>query len=142
MFCQYCGAEISGEEKFCQSCGARIDGVETVTSEPVTPQYAGEKKEPMVWTVFARIGFGFSIATLVFCWLVSVSSWSGPIGLVFSILGGKSSRAKGLSKAGITISIIGMVISLIFMIVFIAAIIEGTLADLENANGYYGDYYY
>lgn len=145
MYCIKCGAQIEEGANFCTKCGAPVDGAAVEQAETYDLQQVGARpvaqKPAKVWTIFAGIGFGVSLGSIILFWIGAyVTFLFGPIGLVFSILGKKSDTKKKLATTGVILSIIAMILSFIFFIITIVALIE----EITSAPtpGYYPGYYY
>ena len=123
MFCQHCGAEATEGQVFCASCGARLDEEVVVTT--ATANHVPTQSK--CWTVFANIGFGLGLGSLILFWVYTLSVCTAPIGLVFSILGTKSNTSGGRAKSGIVLSTIALALSIIVWIIIIAALLETSL---------------
>lgn len=117
-FCKKCGAQLEDGAKFCPKCGA--------TQEEAAPQVAPIAAAPVEdngpWKVFAILGLVFGIVGLVFCWAYGSGGLISATGLVFSILGKKSTTKAGNATAGLILSIIGLALSVIFFIGCIACV--------------------
>ena len=120
MYCRYCGAEVNEEKGYCSSCGARLkeeaETVATVTGE------TSEKKQLKCWHVFANVGFGLGLGSLIGFWLYSISIFTAIAGLVFSILGSRSEINAGKAKKGIILSGIALGLSTFIWFALIALV--------------------
>ena len=120
MYCTYCGNLLDAEDEFCSNCG------NTTLDEYVVE----EQKESKCWTVFAKIGYGVSLAGLILSCIPHpysflVGMFTSKVGLVFSILGSNSSLLNQKAKKGRKMAIAGLIVSsaytTILIIVFIIA---------------------
>ena len=113
MYCTYCGNLLNDNDRFCSNCG---------NSTLVEPEVIEQPKEAKCWTVFAKIGYGVSLAALILSCiphptLFLIGMETAGIGLVFSILGGKSSLLNQKAKKGKKMAIAGLVVSTIYLII-------------------------
>lgn len=122
MFCRKCGVELTEESTVCPNCGfdSSTEAVTEVVEEP--------KKEPKVWGIFAKVGFGLGLGGLIsscipFVCFVGVEV--AAVGLVLSILGKKSIEFGGKAKKGIVLSAVGLGIG--FLLTFIIGFMLGML---------------
>lgn len=137
MYCIKCGKQVEGNEKYCEDCRnemllfekekAENTGSGQTADQPVVNSipYTAPASMPDngPWKVFAIVGFALGIFSLCMSWFIYFSLIWGAFGLIFSILGRKSTRNGGKAKAGIVMNAIAMGISLIATIVFFAVII-------------------
>lgn len=124
MYCSKCGNKLEEGQLFCPLCGTKyIDATQEVNNETLEVTDNAEKPSK-VRTVFAAVGCGVGIWSLVFCWIFYLSIFTAIPALVFSILGFKSERHRGLAIAGLTCSIIALVLAGLLWIVFFKALDE------------------
>ena len=128
MYCEHCGNFIEEGQVFCQSCGARVTPVidATVNSASTAPTATpAERKKAKCWSIFAGVGFGVALGSLLTFWFGAFAMITAQFGLVFSILGRVSDVPSSRSKAtaGIILSIIAFVLSILSYVVLIAAMI-------------------
>lgn len=126
MFCHYCGAQVAENSKFCPSCGASLEEkaeanndtivennvvendshTQPATDAPVKPKKSG----------FAIAGFVLGLISLFINLYVGIVC--AVLGLIFSCLGKKAVKTKGLggkglATAGLVLSIITLAFSVI-----------------------------
>ena len=133
MYCKFCGQEVAEESVFCPSCGLRLkEEVEFKKEEFVY------STGPVVWKVFAIIGFIIGIISISLCWVPLSASLIAIDGIICSALGRKTLDLKSNKRAkiGLILSIIAAAISLFIFIIIIAN------GGSVNDDYYYGDYYY
>lgn len=117
--CKNCGADLESEAQICYSCGS-LAGQALNDQEKVKesqPAETNNVKEPEKTKTNKPIVFG--ILSLVFSFTVI-------LGIIFAIIGLKSSKKFG-SKPGKIMSIIGLILSIV---VFLVAIVYVGLAIL------------
>lgn len=153
MYCSKCGTQLQQDAVFCPHCGNKIpnttnnqtqaNSTQTFTSNQIPPQMQGSyynqtttpyqqpPKTSNNRTGFAVASLVLSLCSVVLFWIPFVLSVPG---LIFGILGLKSSSYKGLAIAGIVISSIVLFIWVI--ILFIAILTAGF------AGAYYSAYPY
>ena len=117
MYCRNCGEEVKEGQSYCMTCGTSTDENVSVGPQPRVENY---QNQSVVWTVFARIGFGVGLGSLICFWIFYLAIFTAPVGLVFSILGKKSVNANKTAKAGIILSSIALGLSLLVFVVLIA----------------------
>ena len=125
MFCRKCGVELTEESTVCSNCGFD-SSTETVTE--VVETVEEPKKEAKVWGIFAKVGFGLGLGGLISScipFVCFVGLEVAAAGLVFSILGKKSTEFGGKAKKGIILSAIGLGVG--FILTFIIGIFLGLL---------------
>ncbi len=155
MFCSNCGQKLDDNAVTCPNCGAET-GVSPAVGTEYPAEQAGETRQqqaqPGAERPQGQPGFeqqqayqpyqtqqyqppresesnGFAIAGLICAFFIPI------LGLIFSCIGLNRSKkmngdGKGLSIAGIVISVLAIVIIIIYLSIFIAAIV--TLADEET----------
>ena len=150
MFCEKCGAQINNEQ-ICPQCGTPINQQRT-TGQPTQYQtyktYETYSSQQPVQSVPTQVN---PTPILVWCIVGAALSWTGIIGLIFSIIGlkkantyikqyGEISQQVKIGKILSIIGIVGSSIMTIFWIIWITVmIIVGiTIASLPaNGNYYY-----
>ncbi len=123
--CPNCNHMNQDTATYCASCGNDISQVAvqpepapvmntipvTTMAPPPVPIYEAKPKAPFSWTdVCSLIGFIASILGIFWCSVVLM-----PIGILLSLLGFLGTRLRGLSIAGLTISLLGALIKLCFI---------------------------
>ena len=116
MYCKFCGQEVADESVFCPSGGLRLK-----------EEVAFKKEEfvystgPVVWKVFAIIGFIIGIISISLCWVPLSASLIAIDGIICSALGRKTLDLKSNKRAkiGLILSIIAAAISLFIFIIFL-----------------------
>ena len=153
MYCPNCGTQLQQDAVFCPHCGNQVQDTvhnqtqtnttQTYTTNQIPPQMQGSyynqtttpyqqpPKTSNNRTGFAVASLVLSLCSVVLFWIPFVLSVPG---LIFGILGLKSSSYKGLAIAGIVISSIVLFIWVI--ILFIAILTAGF------AGAYYSAYPY
>ena len=114
MYCTYCGEELPEQTNFCAICGVSLNG--DVVDEVVTQT----PKEAKCWSEFANVGFGLGLSgfiTSIFPIICIYGLIVGPIALVFSILGLKSSQKRSKVICGIVFSSLAFVIAVAISII-------------------------
>ena len=138
MYCKKCGKMVEDGSAFCPYCGAdlREQQVEEVkeSEEAEVLEATPTNEDNGPWKVFALLGFILGIVSLAGS-LFFIGLTTGVPGIVFSILGKKSSNPDKQAKAakGLKLSIWGLVISIVvytalFVVVTILAM-NGTLSE-------------
>ena len=142
MYCTNCGKELPEQAKFCPNCGVNVA---TITVENPTVEVEEEpKKEPKVWGIFAKIGFGLGLGGLISScipvfWIFIMGMEISGFGLVFSILGGRSNEFGYKAKKGRKLSIAGLIVSSVYLILIIVFIILVALGTIDGSTGSYND---
>lgn len=114
MICRKCGQDVPSTTETCPNCGAHVDPVFGGLVEFFSKSAPGPKRN--YWALW---GFGFGIATFMFgivYGLNLIALFTGPHGLVFSILGlvGKNLvPSKRRAITGLICSILGLIASAI-----------------------------
>ena len=92
-------------------------------SDSVNPSYERGPESSYPQPAASEPGKGMGIAgmvlgicTLVFCWVVFISFFTGIVGIVLSAISGKQKR-NGFATAGLVTSIIGLAFLLIMLII-------------------------
>lgn len=141
MNCQNCGANVDGKA-FCPQCGAQVQA-------PAQPSYNynGGYNQPAAPQ-------GNPTKVLVFGILALALSELGIVGLIFAIIGLKSSgnyiatygNISNQVRIGRRLAIAGLVVSIIFTVfytfIIIAAIVAGTSSSNSNVIRYSYSYNY
>lgn len=132
MYCKFCGQEVADESVFCPSCGLRLKEEVEVKKEEFVYSTG-----PVVWKVFAIIGFIIGIISISLCWVPLSASLIAIDGIICSALGRKTLDLKSNKRAkiGLILSIIAAAISLFIFIIVVAN------GGYVNDDYYYGDYY-
>lgn len=131
MFCSNCGQKLDDNAVTCPNCGAET-GVSPAVGAEKPAEQAGEPRQQQAQQYQPpreSESNGFAIAGLICAFFIPI------LGLIFSCIGLNRSKkmngdGKGLSIAGIVISVLAIVIIIIYLSIFIAAIV--TLADEET----------
>ena len=120
MFCKSCGAELPKDSKFCSFCGATVEEQPTENSPAETQQPTPETNTVVNELQTSATGKKFSgkaiagfVLSLVGLFIAGLPC--GILGIIFCSNGLKESssgeyRGKGLSIAGLVISIIDIVL--------------------------------
>ncbi len=115
MYCKNCGSQIADQAVYCVHCGTATDVGFSVPSQPALC----EKRT----NGFAVAGFVLALVGLLLC-NISI------LGLIFSCIGLVNSKTygsgKGLSIAGLVISVIAFVILLVVVIFIFIMTMFGT----------------
>ena len=134
MYCKKCGKMVEDNSAFCPYCGADLRGQEEVNEAIEVAEATPANEDNGPWRVFALLGFILGIVSLAGS-LLFIGLTTGVPGIVFSILGKKSSNPDKQAKAakGLKLSIWGLVISIVvytalFVVVTILAM-NGTLSE-------------
>ena len=131
MFCSNCGQKLDDNAVTCPNCGAET-GVSPAVGAEKPAEQAGEPRQQQAQQYQPpreSESNGYAIAGLICAFFIPI------LGLIFSCIGLNRSKkmngeGKGLSIAGIVISVLAIVIIIIYLSVFVAAIV--TLADEET----------
>lgn len=131
MFCSNCGQKLDDNAVTCPNCGAET-GVSPAVGAEKPAEQAGEPRQQQAQQYQPpreSESNGFAIAGLICAFFIPI------LGLIFSCIGLNRSKkmngeGKGVSIAGIVISVLAIVIIIIYLSIFIAAIV--TLADEET----------
>lgn len=150
MFCSNCGKQIDDNVVNCPFCSAETGVTPAQTEEPAAEQTA-QQAQPQYEQTYGQQNYeqqpyqpyqtqsyqpprksgsnGLAIAGFICAFFFPL------LGLIFSCIGLNHSKkmggdGKGLSIAGIVISVLAIVIIIIYLSIFIAAIV--TLADEET----------
>lgn len=139
MKCTSCGREISDTAKFCSYCGASVvqdpdpafAEVQTSFSTPQNNDFSRPElnyRQSQGNTSEEGKGMGIAgmvlgIITIVFCWIIYISFFTGIIGIILSVISNKK-NSNGYAKAGLATSIIGLVlgVGLILLVILGTAI--------------------
>ena len=150
MFCKYCGNELPEQANFCTSCGKiteeRGDDIVVEAVAPTAtpdPDWAALEAEREARLEAERDEMGGSILKLAILGLAfGISVWLSLLGIIFSAIArskikqyvsrfgetrGRASVGKGLSIAGLAVSITFTC----FIALFIVLLIAGLGATLE-----------
>ena len=121
MYCKKCGKEVEEGSAFCPYCGADLRDQE---AEVIDADDASVSEDNGPWKVFALIGFILGIISLAGS-ILFIGLTTGVPGIVFSILGKKSSNPTRKSQAakGLKMSIWGLILSVVVYIVFIVVLV-------------------
>ncbi len=120
MKCLKCETEINDGALFCPTCGRMITQSNAQSPTSYAPQYAytPPQESATQTNVFAIVGF---ILSFLFTLL----------GLIFSIIGYVKAKTlhtgKGLSVAGITISVVKLILTVLLVVLFLIAIFSWAL---------------
>ena len=138
MYCPKCGMEAPDNSVNCPTCGYKLiednnekeeDFFETKTDS----SYVSASEDRVANKVFAFIGFGTGIFSLVFCW-VPFMFFSGIIGIVFGKLGSRDNTKKQFGHRGFVMSLIALIIDIVITIVWIICV--AILATEAEKNGW------
>ena len=147
MFCEKCGAQINNEQ-ICPQCGTPVNRQRTTGQPTQYKVYETYSSQQPVQSVPTQVN---PTPILVWCIVGAALSWTGIIGLIFSIIGLKKANAyireygaiSQQVKIGKILSIIGIVgssiMTIFWLIWIIAMIIAGVAVASLPANG---NYYY
>lgn len=119
--CPSCNHPNQDHAGFCTTCGTNIAAatiqpepapITSVAPAPITPPpvpvYEAKPKEPLSWAdICGLVGFVSAIVGIFCCSVVLL-----PIGIVLSLLGFLGNRFKGLTVAGLIISLLGALIKI------------------------------
>ncbi len=124
--CPNCNTPNQNTSAFCISCGTELSQV-AVQPEPApivppapvrqmepppVPIYEAKPKAPLSWfDICGMIGFIASLLGIFWCSIVLM-----PIGIILSLLGFMGNRFRGMSIAGLTISLLGALIKICFVL--------------------------
>ena len=146
MYCPKCGMEVPDNSEYCPTCGYKVieDYAEDNKVSEEDPfekveenkDYVSAGNDKVANKVFAFIGFGTGIYSLIFCW-VPFMFFSAIIGMVFGKLGSRDNTKKQYGKSGFVMSLIALIIGIIATIGFFAIMIA--FADEAQNNGWYWD---
>lgn len=139
MYCPKCGMEVPNNSDICPTCGYKLtdDYVKVDNEEKENDpfeekkDYVSASKDKVANKVFAFIGFGTGIYSLVFCW-VPFMFFSAIIGMIFGKLGSRDNNKKEFGKRGFIMSLIALIIGIIATIVFFILVVAGVLYAEEN----------
>ena len=142
MYCPKCGMEAPDNSVNCPTCGYKLkedykeekeeDVFETNETKPDN-NYVSASNDRVANKVFAFIGFGTGIFSLVFCW-VPFMFFSGIIGMIFGKLGSRDNSKKQFGRRGFIMSMVALIIDVIITIVWIICVV--ILAEEASQNGW------
>lgn len=143
--CLFCGSVLDDEALFCDDCGKKQEAMvqNEVTMKEQAPPLGAQtyyNERPSVQsmpgsfasapmqakpkdnsTVFAWVGFALGIASYVlFFPLMLPTAITGTVGLVFSIMGVRSSK-KGIAIVSIVLNAIALLIFSLFITIILLA---------------------
>ena len=118
MICSNCGHDIV-EGTICPNCGFEyVEESKEIVEEDNTSKYL------KLWDVFARVGFGLSIATFITTFVtMGFMIFYNIIALVLSCLGKKSIEYNKKANTGFKLSLVSTILSVVFIIFVIVALI-------------------
>ncbi len=155
MKCQNCGSENSENAKYCEMCGSKLEQPSVVDQEKtsetvqtaVNPQSTESEATSAVVQprqVYDTPGYnvteqnsgknadGFAVASLILslfglpCSVTCINIFA-ILGLIFGILGVKSTKNKGVAIAGIIISSVGLLLTVVAVFCYFVALITNGL---------------
>ena len=134
--CKYCGQTMDEGDAFCANCGARVND-----KEPATAPAENAIVEPKSIQIFAFIGMGLGIFSLVTAFIpfanLFTSVSSGIAGIVFSVLGKKSQRRKTNAKVGLILSIVGIALAIVLFVVYLLLMKDFIFEFVSEQEEYY-----
>ncbi len=108
MKCPNCNSELMPESKFCPNCGAKVETNEVKEGEVVQNQNTASSGDSA-----ALVGFILGLCSII-AWFIPLFGYPVTIiGIIFSVLGLKSTTRKGMATAGLILSIIFLIITLL-----------------------------
>ena len=159
MYCSYCGHNNPNGARFCSGCGAalpqggsssgmdqdakrEVEGYASYTGEPDPYAQAGQPFVPgdptRNWA--GTTGFVLGLLSLVLTPVLNIASIPG---FIISILGLRG-QCRGLSVAGLVLSILGFLVGVFLLLVVIGLFSEVSRMDSSQFHDFYDqfDYYY
>ena len=143
MYCPKCGMEVPDNSVYCPTCGYTLkdesieieekDIVEDSIKEEPKSDYVSAGNDRVANKIFAFIGFGTGIFSLVFCW-VPFMFWSSIIGIIFGKLGSHDNTKKQFGSRGFVMSLIALIINVLITIAWFICVI--ILAEEASQNGW------
>ena len=144
MFCSNCGQKLDDNAVTCPNCGAET-GVSPAVGAEKPAEQAGEARQQQAQQYQPpreSESNGFAIAGLICAFFIPI------LGLIFSCIGLNRSKkmngeGKGVSIAGIVISVLAIVLIVVVVIIYIAVIVaafnaagQGVADKLSDPNTY------
>ena len=136
MYCKKCGKMVEDGSTFCPYCGSDLREEQVEVNENDVAEAAPANEDNGPWKVFALVGYILGIVSLAGS-ILFIGLGTGVPGIVFSILGKKSTNPERQQKAakGLKLSIWGLIISTVLYIVLIVVltilVMNGTI-DAES----------
>ena len=141
MYCPKCGMEVEDNATVCPTCGYKLKDeyvidseVEEEPKEEKNNDYVSAGNDRVANKVFAFIGFGTGIFSLVFCW-VPFMFFFGIIGVIFGKLGSRDNNKKQFGHRGFIMSLIALIIDVVITIVWLIVVVA--LAEEASTNGWF-----
>lgn len=144
MFCSNCGQKLDDNAVTCPNCGAET-GVSPAVGAEKPAEHAGEPRQQQAQQYQPpreSESNGFAIAGLICAFFIPI------LGLIFSCIGLNRSKkmngeGKGVSIAGIVISVLAIVLIVVVVIIYVAVIVaafnaagQGVADKLSDPNTY------
>lgn len=144
MFCSNCGQKLDDNAVTCPNCGAET-GISPAVGAEKPAKQAGEPRPQQAQQYQPpreSESNGFAIAGLICAFFIPI------LGLIFSCMGLNRSKkmngeGKGVSIAGIVISVLAIVLIVVVVIIYVAVIVaafnaagQGVADKLSDPNTY------
>lgn len=125
MYCKQCGSQLPDDSKFCQFCGCKIETNANKQQEEAVyvEDYHSSSSFNSTQTSTNSSADGYATVGLILGALTFIVGVTCIPGLVFSIMGLKSTKNKGQAIAGLILSCVPFVLLLLIIIIAIIAVL-------------------